>query len=314
VQEASARADAGEVFFSARAYSAPSGLQGLIAFASGNGRGSDEIQVANADGTGRRRLSTSGDYDPAWSPDGSRLAFVSERDGAPSIYVMAADGSSVTRRTRGPYDTSPAWSPDGSTIAFAGRHDGSLQIATVGVADTSVVLLTRDPGYEGQPSWSPDGRQLAYVSDWLAYDYASDIYTIYANGTGLTRRTYGLGPFENLVYSLHPVWSPDGSMIAFVHGTIINESDMRFNVAIMSASGGFIRDLAWAGDIPWVELLDPGSLAWSPDGRGIAYTFLDCDLLHRSGCTKTRSVRYVSVDGSEQGTIVTDAHSPSWKR
>jgi hypothetical protein len=91
---------------------------------------------------------------------------------------------------------------------------------------------------------------------------------------------------------------------------------MRFHVAIMSADGQSIGELAWAGDITWYDLLapGPGSLTWSPDGQGIAYTFLDCDLILRTGCSKERSVKYVSVDGSEQYTIATNAHSPAWRR
>lgn len=84
-------------------------------------------------------------------------------------------------------------------------------------------------------------------------------------------------------------------------------------VAVMSSDGVFLRDLAWAGDIPWVEVLDPGSLSWSPDGRGIAYTFIDCDLLLHTRCSNARSVRYASLDGTQGGTIVANAYSPSWR-
>jgi len=62
-----------------------------------------------------------------------------------------------------------------------------------------------------------------------------------------------------------------------------------------------------------VEILDPGSLTWSPDGRGIAYTFVDCDLLDLTGCSNRRSVNYVSLDGSQHGTMVTCARNPSWR-
>jgi Carboxypeptidase regulatory-like domain len=64
--------------------------------------------------------------------------------------------------------------------------------------------------------------------------------------------------------------------------------------------------LAWAGDIAWNEVLDPGSLTWSPDGQGIAYSFVDGYVV--------RSVKYMSLDGSQEGTIVSNAHSPSWRR
>jgi Tol biopolymer transport system component len=171
------------------------------------------------------------------------------------------------------------------------------------------------PGWESHPAWSPDGRQLAFVSDYVAYDFVFDIYTMNADGTGQTRRTQGfdLSP-GGIKYYLHPAWSPDGSMIAFVRGEFINQRDMRFRVAVMSADGVFLKNLAWAGDVRWDDVLDPGSLAWSPNGDYIAYSAVDCDLVGGLGCSDVRSVRYVSFDGSLEGTIVSNARSPSWRR
>ena len=300
----------------------PSNLQGQLAFVSGRD-GNDEIYVVSANGSGLSRLTadTASDRSPVWSPDGSRIAFARGSDAA-DIYVMDADGSEVELRASGRSAGEPAWSPDGSTLAFQVVHDGSAHVATVGSsgsgADAVIAFLRDAPGYDGQPSWSPDGLRLAVVSDSRAYDFVLDVYTMNADGTDRVLRTPGsfLGP--SLSLAQHPEWSPDATMIAFVHaGGVVSSASVgtvRFTVRVMSAEGTFIKDAAWAGDIDFLQELDPGSLTWSPDGRGIAYSFVDCNLRSGGSCSGARSVRYASLDGKELATIVSDAHSPSWRR
>jgi hypothetical protein len=80
----------------------------------------------------------------------------------------------------------------------------------------------------------------------------------------------------------------------------------------MAPDGTGVRNLAWAGDMDWFYVLDPGSLAWSPDGRGIAFSFVDCATLTGAECER-RSVKYVPLDGGEAITLVPNGHSPSWR-
>jgi uncharacterized protein YjdB len=103
--------------------------------------------------------------DPAFSPDGSRIAFVSQRDGNAEIYLMNADGTGTTRVTNDPLtDGRPAFTPDGHTIVFhSSRTAAKQQIWAVNMDGTGLAQLTRD-SVNSSPSVSPDGQIIAYVS------------------------------------------------------------------------------------------------------------------------------------------------------
>ena len=95
------------------------------------------------------------DLTPAWSPDGSRIAFVSDRDGDDEIYVMNADGSGQIRLTTSAgLDLWPAWSPDGSQIAFDSHRDGNIQIYVMNVDGSGQMPITRDAWNDMMPSWA----------------------------------------------------------------------------------------------------------------------------------------------------------------
>ena len=123
------------------------------------------IYVRNPDGVNEVRLTDQPDYNPVWSPNSHKIAFISERDGNPEIYVMNSDATELKRITdSGANDYDIAWSPDGRKLAFVSDRDGSPEIYVVDVRDGEVHRLTRNSVRDDQPVWSRDGKRIAFVS------------------------------------------------------------------------------------------------------------------------------------------------------
>lgn len=259
--------------------------------------GNEEIYSCNADGSQINRLTyNSGfDGDPVWSPDHSRIAFISDRTGKRELYIMNADGSNVVRKTFSEtYIESPAWSPDGTKIAYARISNGSMNIWAIDVTTGTASRLFEAPGWDSHPAWSPDGKKLAITSDWAAYDFVYDVYTINADGSGFTSVT-NRNNFDGIDY-LHPAWSPTGAKISLaIHkSTGIDQYDVQ--IAVINPDGTGLKALI-TGAAPHTKT------CWSDDGTRIAYTSLS-----GSG----RDVSWVSADGTASGTIVTNGWNANW--
>jgi len=207
------------------------------------------------DAEGIQALTTSdgtfGDYEPAWSPDGRHIAFVSNRElPYENIYLMEADGTDIRKLTDSRGVSRPTWSPDGTRIAFNGMLSGQgywqLDIFVIDVNGTGIVTLTNSVSDEFGPSWSPDGRKIAFAS-W------EGICTINADGSD--RRV--IVPNEHWFYN-DPTWSPDGQRIAF--------TGQNGQIYSVNADGsGFAR----LTHLHVSAVLDP---SWAPDGRRIAFS------------------------------------------
>ena len=144
---------------------------------------------------------------PAWSPDGSRLAFTSNRDGNAETYVVDRDGANLQRLTRHwAIDTSPAWSPSGAQIAFTSDRTGRPQIWVMSADGSDPRALTAEK-YCDRPTWSPPPEnEIAYVSRTTT---GFDIKVKHVD-TGAERQlTHGEGFNES------PAWSPNGRHLAF---------------------------------------------------------------------------------------------------
>ena len=257
--------------------------------------GNNEIYSCSADGTDIIRLTYDAgiDDEPTWSPDRSRIAFISNRTGHPELYIMNADGSNVVRKTfSGTYSQNPTWSPDGMKIAFSSMNNGSMNIWVVDVSNGSPLLLFQAPGWDAQPAWSPDGTKIAVVSDWMAYDFVYDIYTINADGSGFTALTGNI--FDHFDY-LNPSWSPNGIKLAIAISQTIGIDQYNTQVGVMNANGGNVTALI-SGAAPMTRT------SWSADGTKILYTSSGAGL----------NVSWVSADGSASGTIMINGWNADW--
>ena len=145
-------------------------------------------------------------YLPAWSPDGSKIAFTSNRDGNPEIYIMNSDGSGLRRMTNNPaIDVTPTWSPNGNQIAWVSDRTGSPKIYVMNIDGTGQRMLIGE--YCDRPTWSSGQfNEIAYASR-TGPGYDIKIYDV-ASGQ-MTKITDGIGSNES------PAFSPNGRHIAF---------------------------------------------------------------------------------------------------
>ncbi len=221
------------------------------------------IYVMNADGSNVTALSPEGvdDTAPTWSPDGRKIAFVSQRDGNREIYVMDANGQNVINVTRHPADDwTPSWSPDGNQLAFSSIRTGGWEIY---ILDTSclgnpetcpemITQITADGTGNILPVWSPDGSRFAFNSkatgNW-------DVYTMAVDGSDLRQVTTAL---EN---DLAPTWSPDGSRLA-----LETNRDGNVEIYLIDATGN-----GPAQNITNLPLANDHGPVWSPDGQQILF-------------------------------------------
>lgn len=227
---------------------------GRIVFSMPFGKKSD-IFVIDEDGRNLKNLTNhpANDINGIWSPDGTKIAFASDRDGNYEIYVMNADGQETTRLTNNPQkDSSPSWSPDGKQIAFArGRF---------------IYVMSADGGSErrltewgAEPACSPDGKKIAfYGKEGLEFE----ITIIDVDGGNRVPLTNRPG-----FYNHSPAWSPDGSQIAFVSENRNNRAGISmFEIYLMNADGSRQRKLT-----PNEDFLMETSPTWTPDGSQIAF-------------------------------------------
>jgi Tol biopolymer transport system component len=189
--------------------------------------------VMDADGSRAANLTrnSANDWSPAWSPDGTSIAFASTRSGALNLWTMATDGSSAKRLTSS-LSEYPSWSPDSSRLAFSLLSAGPVQIGVIDRDGDGERTLTPITENSELPAWSPDGSQIAFCR---GFEDHRAIWIMRADGTDAHRLT-SAGSDD-----VGPTWSPDGHFIAF---------SRRGQLTIMRSDGSDSRPVGVRGTLP----------------------------------------------------------------
>jgi Tol biopolymer transport system component len=250
----------------------------------------DQVFTVASDGTDLRQL-TNGpgqgeNTEPSWSPDGSRLSFVSRRNGYGQLFVMSADGADQQPLPCGaPSDVcEPDWAPDGERIVL-GRSDhdepGALVVLDLG----SGVATQLTPGdlLDITPAWSPDGRLIAFGR---RFGHPPGVYLIPAEG----------GEARFVAPGGDPSWSPAGDAIAYAYGAGL----WLLPVDSFGRPTDRARPLACDGEA------NVGRSSWAPDGRRLVF-----EVQMASQASLPRRLRLVGVSGGEVQDL-TDGSTPDW--
>ena len=267
-----------------------------IAFASARD-GNLDIYVMDGDGSNQRRVTVhpARDESPAWSPDGKKIAFVSNRNNVnkdhKQIWVIDADGKNPIRLTDGLVDSDPDWSPDGTKILYDARlvpedHHLAPGGITVMDADGKDKRLFERRGFD--PSWSSDGQRIAFIS--VRNAKVTQLYVMDVDERNRTQLT------DDFVYKRMPSWSHDGKRIAYAGDYVI---------WVVDSDGENPRQLTQIGK----QTVSDSHPTWSPDSESIAFTSFGRD----PGIIGiyTVDVTNLSVDALQRGPDF-NHHEPDW--
>ncbi len=284
------------------------GANGRIVFQSNRDAGAGEIYSMKPDGSDMKRLTFTGsNTEPAYSPDGSRIAFISGRDSQYEIYVMNANGTNQRRLTNsGVTEQNPVWSPDGTRILFEAPPSGTnnRDIWVMNADGTGKTNLTNNPAIDGDPAWSPDGTKIAFNSAGRPEQFNQDIYVMNADGSGQTNITPNTTNPDYQGHDAFPAWfqTQNGTKIAYEHGH--------------DALGGGLPDI-WTMDpngagktnVSNNDATSDTMPAWSPDGTKVAY-------VGTVSGTTNRDIYTMNADGTGQGPTHSNPafdQKPDWQ-
>ena len=264
------------------------------------------IYLIRADGTGMRQITNTPnveDVDPAWRPDGQKIAFGRRDRRGWRLYVMNPDGRQLRAISPLLSDArAPAWSPDGRRLAFVWMPlrlpaTGSLsqQIAVIKADGTGLRVLTRNATFRGgaaHPAWSPDGRTIIFAARTSLAESARDaVWSMRPSGSGVHRLIANAG---------EPAWSPDGRKIALTR---------RGDLYTATSTGTILRRLTRG------SYADSTAPAWSADGTTIAYDTTHYD---KHAQAVSECLTLINADGSRRHEITKRnpdfwAAQPDWR-
>jgi Tol biopolymer transport system component len=226
---------------------------GAILFDGDCGSRCNDLFAIFPDGSGQTTVLHNGavNWGAVWSPDGTKIAFVSNVGNSYQVFTMNADGSGRDQLThKGSINEFPAWSPDGTKIAFDSNRSGNFDVYTMLAAGTGVVDVTNNPRYDERPDWSPDGSKIVFDSN------RSGNFDIWV-------QTLASGHLQQVTHNpaddASPVFSPNGSEIAWNSNR--NGTEDIWTI-LATGTGGAPVTFGPAQD---------GFPNWSPDGKQIAF-------------------------------------------
>lgn len=249
-------------------YESLTGIPGVfatrIAYVTLKGRDANAryaLEVADADGRRSRQIFRSSQpiISPAWSPSGTKLAYVSFESGRPAVYIQ--DVETGLRREVAAHsgiNSAPSWSPDGSKLAMTLSKDGNPEIYVLNLRTSRLQRLTNHWAIDTEASWSPDGRSLVFTSDRGG---SPQVYRVSASGGKAQRMTF------DGKYNARPRYSLDGESLYFVH-----QKGGRFHLAQMELGNRITRILTKTGMDEAPSVAPNGSMiiyATQHKGKGV---------------------------------------------